>query len=327
MGILSSTQSNTIVVSVGNLAVGGVGKTPHVAYLIELLQTNYKIATLSRGYKRKTKGFYLANANSTAEEIGDEPLLYAKKYNNIMVAVDEKRVNGIIQLNKLNPELQVILLDDAFQHRAVQPQINILVTEYGNLYTNDCLLPSGRLREYASASKRANIIIVSKCPPVLSPIDRRRVSEELNINHNQHLFFSYLIYKDIIPHTETAKNRQVDVNSASVLLITGIANPSPLYYKLKNNCKTIEHLLFNDHHNFTINDIEVIKSKFDALIGNNKLIITTEKDLMRLSLPKIKTEIETLPVYYIPIDIDFHGEDKNKFDTKILNYVKENTRN
>jgi tetraacyldisaccharide 4'-kinase len=327
MGFLSSTKFKTTVISVGNLAVGGVGKTPHIAYLIELLHSTYNIATLSRGYKRQTKGFYLATVNSTAEEIGDEPLQYAKRYKDILVAVDEKRVNGINQLNKLNHELQVVLLDDAFQHRAVQPHINILITEYGNLYVNDCLLPSGRLREYESASKRADIIVVSKCPPVLSPIDRRRVIEELNIKHNQDLFFSYIIYKDIVPHTEIAKNQPLDIDVASVLLITGIANPSPLYYKLKNNCKTIEHISFNDHHNFTLNDIEMIKGKFNALIGNNKLIITTEKDLMRLSLPKIKTEIETLPVYYIPIDIDFHGEDKNKFDSKILNYVKENTRN
>lgn len=327
IGLVSSKKFNVIVISVGNLAVGGVGKTPLVAYLTELLQPIYKTAILSRGYKRKTTGFKLATNASTAEEIGDEPLQYAKKFKTLIVAVDEKRVNGINQLNKLHNDLKVILLDDAFQHRAVKPTINILVTEYSNLYVHDCLLPSGRLREYASASKRADVVVVSKCPTVLSPIDRRRVSEELNLKQHQQLFFSYLIYKDIVPFTKTAENQQFEVSTTSVLLVTGIANPTPLYYKLKNTYKTIEHIAFNDHHNFTKNDIATIKNKFNEIIGNNKLIITTEKDIMRLSLPQIKNEMEQLPIYYIPIAVDFHNEDKNIFDTKILNYVKENTRN
>lgn len=326
-GIFSSKKFDTIIIAVGNLAVGGVGKTPHVAYLVELLKHNYKIAILSRGYKRKSKGFRLASVDATVEDIGDEPLQYAKKYADVTVAVDEKRVNGINELKKLNPALQVVLLDDAFQHRAVKPHINILITEYSNLYVNDCLLPSGRLREYSSASKRADIVIVSKCPPVLSPIDKRRITEELNLKTNQTVFFSYLIYKVVLPFTDVAKKMQFEASVSSVLLITGIANPTPLYYKLKNTYKAIEHISFPDHHNFTINDINTIKNKFNAIIGNNKLIITTEKDLMRLYLPQIKTEIINLPIYYIPISIEFHDEDATNFNTKILNYVKENTRN
>lgn len=325
-GLLSSSAFDITVISVGNLAIGGVGKTPHVAYLIELLQPNFKVATLSRGYKRVTSGFILSNENSSAEDIGDEPLLYKKRFNKTPVAVDEKRVNGVKQLIKIHPELDVVLLDDAFQHRAIKPHINILVTEFGNLYTTDYLLPSGKLREGVWGSKRADIIIVSKCPTILSPIDRKRIIHELAPKKNQPIYFSYIKYKKIIPYNVLAKELQPDFNS-SILLLTGIANPTPLYYELKNSYKFVQHISFNDHHVFTDEDISKIKTVFNEIIGNNKLIITTEKDIMRLSLPKINNQIKELPIYYIPIEIDFHGEDKQEFDNKILNYVTKNRRN
>jgi len=325
-GVFSSVEFKTTIISVGNLAIGGVGKTPHVAYLIELLQPNYKVATLSRGYKRVTSGFILSDENSTAEDIGDEPLLYKNRFNTMPVAVDEKRVNGVQELTKTYPNLDVILLDDAYQHRAIKPHINILITEFGNLYTTDYLLPSGRLREGVCGNNRADIIIVSKCPTILSPIDKKRVLNELASKKNKPIYFSYIKYKNIIPYSALAKEFQPDFNS-SILLLTGIANPLPLYYELKNSYKFVQHISFNDHHTFTDEDISKIKTVFNKIIGNNKLIITTEKDIMRLSLPKINEQIKELPVYYIPIEIDFHGEDKQEFDNKILNYVKENRRN
>ncbi|MDT8412184.1 MAG: tetraacyldisaccharide 4'-kinase [Vicingaceae bacterium] len=325
----STNFKDVITINVGNLNIGGVGKTPHVAYLVQLLQSNYNIAILSRGYKRLTKGFVLATKTSSFEDIGDEPLQYKKKFNNCLIAVDEKRVRGIQQIKKLHPSTKVILLDDAFQHRAVNPDINILVTDYTNLFIYDNVLPSGRLREPIYGYKRADIIIVSKCPIVLSPIDRRRIIEEINPKDYQDIYFSYVSYNKLKPFNGTTENylNLIDDKNASVMLLTGIANSFPLYCHLKSKYKVVEHMKFPDHHAFTENDMETLKTKFNNLIGNNKLIITTEKDLMRLSLPKISSLINDLPVFYIPIEVNFHGEDKKKFDEQITNYVRKNTTN
>lgn len=328
--ILHSTNFNDIItINVGNLNIGGVGKTPHVAYLIQLLTPNYKVAILSRGYKRLTKGFVLANETSSFEDIGDEPLQYKKKFKNCLIAVDEKRVRGIRQIKKIHPPTKVVLLDDAFQHRHINPDINILVTDYTNLYIYDNVLPSGRLREPTCGYKRADIIIVSKCPIVLSPIDRRRIIEEINPKDYQDIYFSYVSYKQLIPFNTSAENylNLTDDKNSSVILLTGIANSFPLYYYLKNKYKVVEHMRFPDHHAFSENDMETLKTKFSNLIGNNKLIITTEKDLMRLSLPKISSLINDLPVFYIPIEVNFHGDDKKNFDQQITNYVRKNTTN
>lgn len=324
--VLNSVEFSLPVISVGNLNVGGVGKTPHVEYLIRLL-SDYKTATLSRGYKRNTTGFYLANETSTINDIGDEPMQYKSKFKKLLVAVDEKRVRGIKTILKSNPETKVILLDDAYQHRAVKPGINILVTDYSKMYINDIVLPSGRLREWAVGSKRADIIIVSKTPDILSPLDIRRIKEDLHPEPYQEIFFSYTKYGALTPFTETALKTCVEKpKNCSVLLVTGIAKPQPLFYYIKDTYNEIEHLKFTDHHNFTETDVENIKTSFNNLYGNNKLIITTEKDLMRLSLPKIKEQIDELPFFYLPIEVCFHGKDKEEFDTKILKYVKANTR-
>jgi len=325
----STNFKDVITINVGNLNIGGVGKTPHVAYLVQLLKADYKIAILSRGYKRLTKGFILANETSSFEDIGDEPLLYIKKFTNCLIAVDEKRVRGIQQIKKIHPSTKVILLDDAFQHRHINPDINILVTDYTNLYIYDNVLPSGRLREPISGYKRADIIVVSKCPKVLSPIDRRRIIEEINPKDYQDIYFSYVSYNQLIPFNTSAGNylNLTDDKNSSVILLTGIANSFPLYYYLKNKYKVVEHMKFPDHHAFSENDMETLKTKFSNLIGNNKLIITTEKDLMRLSLPKISSLINDLPVFYIPIEVNFHGDDKKNFDQQITNYVRKNTTN
>jgi tetraacyldisaccharide 4'-kinase len=306
--------------------VGGVGKTPHIEYLIRLLD-NYKLATLSRGYKRKTSGFYLADENSTANTIGDEPKQIQNKFPEVIVTVDEKRVNGIQQIKNLFPKTQVILLDDAYQHRAVKPGINILITDYSKLYINDTILPSGRLREWAIGSNRADIIIVSKTPTVISPIDIRRIKEDLSPKPYQEIFFSYTKYSTLTPFTDICQSLNFPpAKINSVLLITGIAKPDSFYYYIKGKYQTVEHLAFDDHYLFQKEDLETIKNSFKDLYGNNKVIITTEKDIMRLSLPEIYNELKELPIFYIPIEICFHGNDKEEFDNKILKYVTANSR-
>lgn len=324
--LLQSVEFKIPVISVGNLNVGGVGKTPHVEYLIRLL-SEYKIATLSRGYKRTTKGFIQANDDSTINDIGDEPLQYKSKFYNIIVAVDEKRVRGIQTIKNKFPATNIIILDDAYQHRAVKPGINILVTDFSKLYINDHVLPSGRLREWSLGCSRADIIIVSKTPDILSPLDRRRIKEELNPKPYQEIFFSYTKYGNLVPYTANAETINFQNNTnCSVLLITGIAKPAPLFYHLKELYTNVEHIKYSDHHSFNIQDIDHIKTAFTNLFGNNKLIISTEKDIMRLSLPEIKEQIEELPIFYLPIEVCFHGNDKEEFNNKILKYVRANTK-
>lgn len=326
--IFKSKEFDFPVISVGNLTLGGVGKTPHVEYLVRLLKKDFNVATLSRGYKRSTTGFYLSDNKSTVSDIGDEPLQYKLKFTNIPVAVDEKRVNGIEKIKKIHPETNVVLLDDAYQHRAVSPGVNILVTDYSRLYINDNVIPSGKLREWACGSNRADIIIVSKTSSVLSPLEKRRVIEKLKPKSNQEIYFSYIKYGEITPFTNAAKNLINSIEKKySVLLLTGIAKAGPLFYKLNNEYNSVNHIKFSDHHNFTNTDVINIKEKFKNLYGNNKIIITTEKDIMRLSLPKILKQLQNIPIFYIPIEICFHGNDKEEFNQQILKYVTANSRN
>ncbi len=326
--IIKSTAFNFPVIAVGNLTLGGVGKTPHVEYLIRLLKEDFNVATLSRGYKRSTKGFHLSTKNSTVTDIGDEPLQYKLKFTTVPVAVDEKRVNGIKKIKEIHPETNVVLLDDAYQHRAVTPGINILVTDCSKLYINDNVVPSGRLREWSSGSDRADIIIVSKTSNVLSPIDKRSVKEKLNPKPHQEVYFSYISYGAITPFTNAAHHFLNKIEkSYSVLLLTGIAKAAPLFYKLNNEYSLVKHIKFSDHHNFTNADISDIKEQYNSLYGNNKIIITTEKDIMRLSLPKILNQLQDIPIFYIPIEICFHGNDKEEFNKQILKYVTANSRN
>lgn len=325
-GVFRSTAFDFPLIVVGNLNIGGVGKTPHVEYLVQLLKNTSKVATLSRGYKRKTTGFLLANLDSTASSIGDEPLQYKKKFNIIPVAVDEKRVRGVQLLKEKHPEINTVILDDAYQHRALKAGINILITDFNNLYINDVVLPVGRLREWKCGSDRADIIIVSKSPHNLSLKERTKTIQNLNPKLHQSVFFSYLKYGELIPGNETGKSLTTSIKDTSILLITGIANPTPLLKELEHHYKNIKHISFNDHHQFTNQDIIQIKNSFKKLTGN-KIIITTEKDFMRLSSPKILIELKDIPLYYIPIEVKFHGDDKEHFDSQILNYVAANTGN
>ncbi len=323
--ILRSKSFDKPIISVGNLNVGGTGKTPHVEYLINFLKDEFKIATLSRGYKRKTKGFIIASDNSSASEIGDEPFQIHRKFPGITVAVDEKRVHGINELqNFTNPD--IILLDDAFQHRYIKPGLSILLTDYHNLYTNDYPIPSGRLRECRSGAKRADIIIVTKSSKVLSPIVRKDIVEKIKPKSRQKVFFSYIEHgKFTSLNGEEMKAKKIFFTS--ILLVAGIANSYPLEVYLKKYCDELEVMKFPDHHNYSEKDVTKIIETFEKIVRKNKIIVTTEKDAMRLIQHDIVNHLISLPVFYIPIKTEFHKQDKTEYNKYILNYVRKNSGN
>jgi len=325
--ILPSAMFKIPLIVVGNLSVGGTGKTPHVEYLIRLLHSKFAVATLSRGYGRNTKGYRLAGMEDGTIEIGDEPMQYKRKFPDVQVVVDESRRNGIQQLLKLQPAPGVILLDDAYQHRWVKPGYSLLLTDYQHLYSDDYLLPAGRLRESRRGSGRANMIIVTKTPKVLSPYVRRDIVERLKPLAHQPVLFSYISYGEwvyfgnINDHTPPAKR----VNT--ILLVAGIANPSPLEEYLRQSCEELVVMSFSDHHQYEEKDLENISTTFENIISRNKLIITTEKDAMRLLNPRYEAWISKMPWYYIPMEVEFHGNDKQLFTNIILTYVAENSGN
>ena len=329
-GVFSSKSFPIPIISVGNLTVGGTGKTPHIEYLIRLLKSEFYCATLSRGYGRKTKGYILSDTQSTVEEIGDEPLQFKKKFNGIRVAVDENRVRGIQSILKEHPSLQTILLDDAFQHRAVKPGLSIVLTDFSKLFLYDHTVPTGSLREFKKGIHRADIIIVTKCPEILLPIERKRLLNEINPLPHQHVFFSYIRYGDLIPVSGEAKNPlskefYFDRNF-SIALLTGIANTKPLEFYLKDKVKNITHIKYADHHRFTKADIGSIQNIFNNIASTNKIILTTEKDAMRLKSPEYAEIIKNIPLFYIPIEIEFHNKDKSEFNEQILHYVRTNKK-
>ena len=314
---LKSEKYNFPVIVVGNLSVGGTGKTPQIEYLIRLLQNNLNVAVLSRGYKRKSKGFLLAENGLTAIDLGDEPYQYFKKFKKIKVAVDANRKNGIkILQEKFNPD--VVLLDDAFQHRSVQGGLNILLTTYGDLYVDDYVLPVGNLRETAKGARRAHIIIVTKCPVDLSEKEKQNIIQKLNILKWQSVFFTTINYglKAIGENNEIAISK---LRNYGVILVTGIANPNPLLHFLKEQNVVFKHLKFKDHHNFTGQDIELIKAAFNGLNKNKKIVLTTEKDYVRI-FAKLQN------IYYLPIETTFLNGN-NSFNKIINAYVGESSRN
>ncbi len=328
--ILPSSKPDIATISVGNLCVGGTGKTPHIEYIIQTLKNEFYIATLSRGYGRDSSGFILADTQSTASDIGDEPMQFKKKFTGIRVAVDEKRVRGVQKLLNNFPSLQAILLDDAFQHRAITPGLSILLTDFSKLYVNDFVIPTGHLREFRNGFKRADIIIVTKCPHILLQIERKRLIDEIKPQPQQQIYFSSIKYGDFIP-LHVAKNpftkEYYFERNFSVLLLTGIANTASLSYYLKDKIKNVEHVKFPDHHDFSKKDLEKVKTVFDNITATNKLILTTEKDAMRLKNTDFSNILKDLPVFYIPIEIIFDEKDKNALNSQILNYVRSNQRN
>ena len=330
LNILRSREFDVPVISVGNITVGGTGKTPHTEHLIQLLSGKFNVAVLSRGYKRKSKGFIVVETDATSKLVGDEPLQIKRKFPSVLVAVDEKRVRGIekiLELSERRPD--VILLDDAFQHRYVTPSINILLIDFSRMITEDELLPLGRLREPASNRDRANIIVVTKCPREIKPIEERIITKDLHIWPYQDLFFSRIKYGELIPlfpgKVEAVKFSP-DENTG-ILLLTGIANPQYLRDKLLNTTKSVVSAAFPDHHPFTLKDMEKIADQFGSMVATKKIIVTTEKDTFRI------LEIENLPdviienLYYIPIGVSFINQPENDFDKKILKYVGENKSN
>ncbi len=315
--ILKSSDFNFPIICIGNLAVGGTGKTPMVEYLVDMLKVKYKVATLSRGYKRKTKGFAIANANTTALDIGDEPMQFHLKYPDVTVAVGEERLVAIPQILHTRPDTDVIILDDAFQHRSVRAGLNILLTEYRNLYTRDLMMPSGDLRDNKASSYRADIIVVTKCKPALDEAEKELIKQELSPLPHQQVFFTAIEYGN--PYLLFNKQEINISSSASVLLVCGIANPKPLMEFMTNNTRTYDMLRFPDHHIFKIDDLEEIKKQFGKLQEPGSIILTTEKDAVRLE--KFKDELSGFPFYVLPIRHRFLFNESEKFNALVVNSI------
>lgn len=312
-GILKSTSFDIPIIVVGNLSVGGTGKTPQVEYLVRLLQETYKVAILSRGYKRSTKGFIIADTKTLVSDIGDEPMQYYSKFANVIVAVDADRVHGITELSKLDNSPDVILLDDAYQHRKVEAGLNILLTSYGNLYIDDKMLPSGNLREKIEGANRAQIIVVTKCPSSLNEQEQFEITKNLKVELDQTVFFSAIKYGEEI----VGKDIRIPINELSnfeIVLVTGIANTEPLTTFLDEKNSTYHHVKYADHYNFTEKDYVKINKVYSKVKTDKKLILTTEKDYVRSFTGKDN-------FYYLSIETEFidHREDFNKL---IIKYVE-----
>jgi tetraacyldisaccharide 4'-kinase len=314
---LKSAAFNFPIICVGNLAVGGTGKTPMVEYLVRFLRDDYTIATLSRGYKRKTKGFGIANENTTALEIGDEPMQFHLKFPEITVAVGEERLVAIPQLLHDRPETKIIILDDAFQHRTVRAGLNILLTDYKNLYSRDILLPAGDLRDNRNSAKRAEIIVVTKCKSDLTVAERNQIQRELNAKPGQSVFFTEVLYTN--PYHLFSKQTFSISAELDVLLVCGIANPKPLKEFLTTNVRYYDMLRFPDHHIFSIDDLEEIKKQFEKISSQNKIILTTEKDGVRLQ--KFENELKDFPIYVLPIQHSFLFDEEQRFQKMIKGFI------
>ena len=330
VGLKPQATPHITTIGVGNLSTGGTGKTPHVEYLVRLLSDKYATAILSRGYKRTSKGYVLDDGSHDTALLGDEPAMIATKYPNVQVAVCEKRVEGVRRLmaqerieQQGDEEIhisiapQLIILDDVFQHRSIKPSINILLTEYGRPYYKDHILPYGNLREFRSGRLRAGIVIVTKCPAVLNPMERHNIANDLRLLNYHKVFFSYIKYGAL----KTLDGRPADItlrHVGNVLCVTGIAHPESMIAELKRSTK-VHHMAFDDHHAFSARDISRIRDAFAALPGSNNVIVTTEKDAMRL-----RGLSGDLPVYVLPIEVAFHKENDKDFDSLIESSVREN---
>lgn len=321
IGVLKEISFNLPIISIGNLSVGGTGKTPHVEYLVEWLLQYIEVAILSRGYRRKTKGFLEVLPHGSVDQSGDEPLQYKRKYVGAGVYVSESRVLGIPRIISLKPETQVIILDDAFQHRSVKPGINILMTEYRNLFTNDYLLPVGRLREWRNAYKRADLIIVSKCPNQITSAEIKQVHQTIRPTAHQKLFFSnyrynrlyHLLYPEI----------KIDLQSKMVVLVvSAIADTQYLLEYLQSNVEMVRTIEYEDHHDFSSYEIAQLKKQFDSIEHSNKIIVTTEKDATRLEKHKEYISGENMPIFVLPIGVTFI-EGEESFKQIISNYLLE----
>jgi tetraacyldisaccharide 4'-kinase len=307
------------VISVGNITVGGTGKTPHVEYLIQLLSEEYKVAVLSRGYKRKTKGFVLADINSTSLDIGDEPCQIKRKYPHIPVAVDANRVEGIKKLKEIHPGLQIILLDDAFQYRKIIPTLSFLLTDYHRPLYRDDMLPGGRMREWASSAKRADIMIVTKSPPKISEEEQFVIKHHYSQISPKEIYFTNITYG--LPQPIYPGNRITTSGKYAVLLVTGIAAPKPLEIHISSYTGNMHVMTYPDHHSYTEKDIRDITEKWQGLNVPEKLLLTTEKDAVRLRTMDIPEPIKA-HMYYIPITIGFPRNSKEIFEGDVMQRIK-----
>jgi len=313
-----STTFGLPLICVGNLSVGGTGKSPMTEYLVRRLKNNFRVATLSRGYKRKTKGYALATPFTTAIDIGDEPMQFHRKFPDVPVAVGEERLDAIPQLLHDKPETQVIILDDAFQHRAIKPGFNILLTECGNLYTRDFFLPTGDLRDTRKSSKRAHVILITKCNANLDEEEKDELIKEIEPLLHQHIFFTTIVYGT--PFHITQQNFTFIDDQTEVLLITGVANPRPLKLFLEERIHTYHMMHYSDHHIFSIDDWKDIIRRFEQIQAEKKIILTTEKDAMRLL--KFDSELNNLPFYVIPIEHRFLFNEGRAFDDIVINFIQ-----
>jgi len=318
--ILKSSKFDFPIICIGNLSMGGTGKTPQTEYLIRLLQDEFKTATLSRGYGRKTNYYELADEKSNAEILGDEPYQYYRKFPKIKVAVEKKRVIGTIFLLEDNPDLDVILLDDAFQHRAIRAGLYVMISDYNNIYYKDFILPVGELRETRKGSERADIIVISKCPSNLSENEQNQIIG--NIKNDAAVFFSTVNYGAIY-NAYTNQEIEGDLSEYEILLVTGIAKPKPIENYLDGLNPNYKVIHFGDHYRFKSKDIDTIHKIFDTFTSPKKIVLTTEKDFSRMAHLK---EFENLPIHCLPIEISFLGR-KEEFDKKVLKYVRENKTN
>jgi len=329
MGILKSRDFKVPVISVGNITVGGSGKTPHVEYLVRLLRDKTKVAVLSRGYKRKSRGYVLADKDTTARMIGDEPYQMKKKFPDVYVAVDKNRCHGIERLteDENTKDTDVILLDDAYQHRYVKPGVNILLVDYHRLIIYDKLLPAGRLREPKQGKNRADIVIVTKCPRNLKPMEFRVLTRAMDLYPYQKLFFTTLKYNKLKPLYFGEDRPVSDIQpEENILLLTGIASPKQMIIDLEPYTKNITPLTYPDHHQFKRKDIERINELFAAM-PEPKMVITTEKDNARLfGVEGLSDEVRQ-HIYMLPVEIEFMLEQQEEFNEKIIGYVRKNSRN
>jgi tetraacyldisaccharide 4'-kinase len=316
-GVLKSTRFNIPVIAVGNLSVGGTGKSPHVEYLIRLLRDYLHVGVISRGYMRKTRGFIELNVQSTAEDVGDEPLQIKRKFPDIPVAVHENRSFGIPLLLRQHPEIQTILMDDAFQHLQVRPGLNLLLTEYDQLYVNDYLLPSGRLREWRYGANRADFIIVTKCPDHLLQSDRDLVRSKLRTTAGQKVFFSKIRYENPYSVFQSSENFLLN-DSLEVILVSAIAQSSYLNRYLESKVASVRSFRYEDHHFFKDPEVEELIREYDSISHSNKMLLTTEKDAVRLSRYRNRFETAGITLYAMPISIEFFGDD---FDQSIRDFL------
>ena len=330
-GWLPSRQFKIPVICIGNLTVGGTGKTPHAEYLIRILKDEFVVALLSRGYNRKKKGFRLAGENSTADEIGDEPMQIKNKFKEIVVAVSESRVKGIEELIKIHPEIDVIILDDAFQHRYVTAGMNILLLDFNRPIQKEFLLPAGNLREHISGKERANIFVISKTSATIKPIDKRLIIKTILPRPYQTIFFSSLSHGNlefVFPNGNSAPGPDtLRTEKYKILLVTGIANPAMLIAFFRDKEIEVITMTYRDHYAFNDDDLVDIYNRFENIDSVNKLIVTTEKDAMRFKkFVNIAGELKSV-LLYIPVEVVFLNSDAELFNNQIVNYVRKSKRN